>query len=234
VSGVRGKVVLKIFGTDLEKMRASLERPRRRSPACPASSTSTCTRLDGCRSSRSCSDRGALARAGDHGRRRPDVVETAARRQGRDQHVEERLADPGPGRPAAPEALRSERVAALRVPTADGGRVPCARSPGSASPRAAPRSTRGQPAGFMAAQVQRRGPRRRLGDPRPRRCRPDAGSSRPTPLTCVGPASREPAAARWPGCAWWCRSRCSWCSCCCRALGSARSALPSSLTAPSR
>ena len=44
VSGVRGKVVLKIFGTDLDAdARRRWSRPRRRSRRCPASSTSTST-----------------------------------------------------------------------------------------------------------------------------------------------------------------------------------------------
>ncbi len=65
VSGVRGKVVLKIFGTDLDAMRDTLEQAKdalkRRSPA---SSTSICTATRSMPQLQIRLDREALARAG--------------------------------------------------------------------------------------------------------------------------------------------------------------------------
>ncbi|TMQ05676.1 MAG: efflux RND transporter permease subunit [Deltaproteobacteria bacterium] len=77
VSGVRGKVVLKIFGTDLEKMRASLEEARG-----ALAGVSGIVDLDLYRDSmvpqlQIVLDRGALARAGIAVDDAQDVVETA-------------------------------------------------------------------------------------------------------------------------------------------------------------
>ena len=56
VSGVRGKVVLKIFGTDLATMRATLEQAKASAArTSPASSTSICIATRRCRSCRSSS-----------------------------------------------------------------------------------------------------------------------------------------------------------------------------------
>src|SRR5213078_1458513 len=124
VSGVRGKVVLKIFGTDLEKMRASLEEARG-----ALAGVSGIVDLDLYRDSmvpqlQIVLDRGALARAGIAVDDAQDVVETAlAGKVATSMWRNDRLVPVRVGLPAA-ERADPERVAALMVPTADGGRVP--------------------------------------------------------------------------------------------------------------
>jgi len=124
VSGVRGKVVLKIFGNDLEKMRTSLEDAK-----AALSGVRGIVDLDLYRDSmvpqlQIVLDRAALARSGIAVDDAQDVVETAlAGKIATSMWQNDRLVPIRVGLPE-PERADPERVAALMVPTADGGRVP--------------------------------------------------------------------------------------------------------------
>jgi cobalt-zinc-cadmium resistance protein CzcA len=124
VSGVRGKVVLKIFGTDLEKMRASLEEAKGALAGVPGIVDLDLYRDSMVPQLQVVLDRGALARAGIAVDDAQDVVETAlAGKVATSMWRNDRLTPVRVGLPA-PERSDPERVAALMVPTADGGRVP--------------------------------------------------------------------------------------------------------------
>ncbi|HEY6172872.1 MAG TPA: CusA/CzcA family heavy metal efflux RND transporter [Kofleriaceae bacterium] len=124
VSGVRGKVVLKIFGNDLEKMRASLEQARAALAGVPGIVDLDLYRDSMVPQLQIVLDRAALARAGIAVDDAQDVVETAlAGKVATSMWQHDRLV---PVRVGLPEPERSdpERIAQLMVPTADGGRVP--------------------------------------------------------------------------------------------------------------
>src|SRR5215468_8708030 len=124
VSGVRGKVVLKIFGTDLEAMRATLEQAK-----AALAGVRGIVDLDLYRDSmvpqlQIVLDRKALARAGIAVDDAQDIVETAlAGKVATSMWKDDRLVPIRVGLPA-PERADPDRIAALMVPTADGGRVP--------------------------------------------------------------------------------------------------------------
>jgi heavy metal efflux system protein len=124
VSGVRGKVVLKIFGNDLEKMRASLEQAK-----AALAGVRGIVDLDLYRDSmvpqlQIVLDRAALARAGITVDDAQDVVETAlAGKVATNMWQADRLVPVRVGLPA-PDRSDAERIGALMVPTGDGGRVP--------------------------------------------------------------------------------------------------------------
>jgi cobalt-zinc-cadmium resistance protein CzcA len=123
-SGVRGKVVLKIFGTDLEKMRSSLTEAK-----AALANVRGVVDLELYRDSMAPQlqivlDRAALARAGIAVDDAQDVVETALAGkvatqlwQG-DRLVPVRLELP------APERADPAQIGGLMIATADGGRVP--------------------------------------------------------------------------------------------------------------
>ena len=124
VSGVRGKVVLKIFGNDLEKMRASLEQAKT-----ALAGVAGIVDLDLYRDSmvpqlQIVLDRAALARAGIAVDDAQDVVETAlAGKVATNLWKDDRLVPVRVGLPA-PDRGDADRIGALMVPTGDGGRVP--------------------------------------------------------------------------------------------------------------
>ena len=124
VSGVRGQVVLKIFGTDLEAMRATLDQAKSALAGVPG-----IVDLDLYRDSMVPQlqlelDRPALARAGVSIEDAQDLVETALAGKvvtnmwQNDRVVPVRVALP------APERSDPDLVGAIAVPTADGGRIP--------------------------------------------------------------------------------------------------------------
>ncbi|HEX7841940.1 MAG TPA: CusA/CzcA family heavy metal efflux RND transporter [Kofleriaceae bacterium] len=124
VSGVRGKVVLKIFGSDLEKMRTSLEEAKAALAAVPGIVDLDLYRDSMVPQLQIVLDRAALARAGIAVDDAQDVVETAlAGKVATSMWQRDR---PIPVRVGLPAAERSdpERIGALMVATADGGRVP--------------------------------------------------------------------------------------------------------------
>jgi cobalt-zinc-cadmium resistance protein CzcA len=124
VSGVRGKVVLKIFGNDLEKMRTSLEAAKAALAAVPGIVDLDLYRDSMVPQLQIVLDRAALARAGIAVDDAQDVVETAlAGKVATSMWRDDRLVPVRVGLPA-PERSDAERVAGLMVPTADGGRVP--------------------------------------------------------------------------------------------------------------
>ncbi|GAB6048026.1 CusA/CzcA family heavy metal efflux RND transporter [Methyloparacoccus murrellii] len=124
VSGVRGKVVLKIYGPDLESMRATLERAKSALKAVPG-----VIDLDLYRESRVPQlqirlDRDALAREGITVDAAQDTIETAlAGRILTDVWQGER---PVPVRTIVPRHEHGEidRIGKLMVPTPVGGRIP--------------------------------------------------------------------------------------------------------------
>jgi cobalt-zinc-cadmium resistance protein CzcA len=124
VSGVRGKVVLKIFGNDLESMRAALEQAK-----AALAGVSGIVDLDLYRDSmvpqlQIVLDRAALARAGIAVDDAQDVVETAlAGKVATSMWRNDRLDPVRVGLPA-PERSDADRIGALMVPTGEGGRVP--------------------------------------------------------------------------------------------------------------
>src|SRR5215831_12562868 len=124
VSGVRGKVVLKIFGNDLEKMRSSLEAAKAALANVPGIVDLDLYRDSMVPQLQIVLDRAALARAGIAVEDAQDVVETAlAGKVATSMWKDDRLVPVRVGLPA-PERSDAERIAALMVPTADGGRVP--------------------------------------------------------------------------------------------------------------
>src|SRR4051812_18677784 len=124
VSGVRGKVVLKIFGNDLEKMRSSLEAAKTALAGVPGIVDLDLYRDSMVPQLQIVLDRAALARAGIAVEDAQDVVETAlAGKVATSMWKDDRLVPVRVGLPA-PEGADGERIAALMVPTADGGRVP--------------------------------------------------------------------------------------------------------------
>jgi cobalt-zinc-cadmium resistance protein CzcA len=124
VSGVRGKVVLKIYGTDLEKMRATLEEAKSRLKAVPG-----VIDLDLYRESRVPQlqielDRSSLARQGITVDAAQDTIETAMAGkvvtelwQG-ERPVPVRVILPGT------ERTEMEQIGNLMIPTPSGARVP--------------------------------------------------------------------------------------------------------------
>jgi len=124
VSGVRGKVVLKIFGNDLEKMRVSLEQAKAALAAVPGIVDLDLYRDSMVPQLQIVLDRGALARAGIAVDDAQDIVETAlAGKVATSMWKNDRLVPVRVGLPA-PERADADRIGALMVPTADGGRVP--------------------------------------------------------------------------------------------------------------
>jgi cobalt-zinc-cadmium resistance protein CzcA len=124
VSGVRGKVVLKIFGNDLEKMRASLEQAKVALSAVPGIVDLDLYRDSMVPQLQIVLDRTALARAGIAVDDAQAVVETAlAGKVATNLWKDDRLVPVRVGLPA-PERSDAEQIGALMVPTADGGHVP--------------------------------------------------------------------------------------------------------------
>jgi cobalt-zinc-cadmium resistance protein CzcA len=124
VSGVRGQVVLKIFGRDLEAMRSTLEKAKE-----SLSKVRGIVDLDLYRDSMVPQlqiglDRGALARAGIEVDDAQDLVETAlAGKVVTQMWQNDRVVPVRVGLPA-PERSDPDLIGSLAVPTADGGRVP--------------------------------------------------------------------------------------------------------------
>ena len=124
VSGVRGKVVLKIFGNDLEKMRSSLEQAKAALSAVPGIVDLDLYRDSMVPQLQIVLDRAALARAGIAIDDAQDVVETAlAGKVATSMWKDDRLVPVRVGLPA-PDRGDVERIRALMIPTSDGGRVP--------------------------------------------------------------------------------------------------------------
>ncbi|HSR98493.1 MAG TPA: CusA/CzcA family heavy metal efflux RND transporter, partial [Kofleriaceae bacterium] len=128
VSGVRGKVVLKIFGNDLPKMRTSLEQAKTALAAVPGIVDLDLYRDSMVPQLQIVLDRAALARAGIAVDDAQDVIETAlagkvATRMWPAMWHDDRLVPVRVGLPAA-ERADPERIGALMVTTADGGQVP--------------------------------------------------------------------------------------------------------------
>jgi cobalt-zinc-cadmium resistance protein CzcA len=124
VSGVRGKVVLKIFGTDLDVMRQTLEEAVRALEKVPGIVDLGLYRDSSIPQLQVVLDRPALARAGISVSSAQDLVETAL-----GGHVATELWQnerPVPVRVILPLAEREDevRIGDLAVPTGDGGRVP--------------------------------------------------------------------------------------------------------------
>jgi len=124
VSGVRGQVVLKIFGTDLEAMRTSLEQAKD-----ALGKVRGIVDLDLYRDSivpqlQIGLDRSALARAGIEVDDAQDLVETAlAGKVVTQMWQNDRVVPVRVGLPA-PDRADAELIGSLAVPTAGGGRVP--------------------------------------------------------------------------------------------------------------
>ncbi len=124
VSGVRGQVVLKLFGTDLEAMRSTLDHAKQALSSVPG-----IVDLDLYRDSMVPQlqlelDRQALARAGVSIDDAQDLVETAlAGKVVTNMWQDDRLVPVRVSLPA-PERADPELVGAIAVPTADGGRIP--------------------------------------------------------------------------------------------------------------
>ncbi|HEV7554422.1 MAG TPA: efflux RND transporter permease subunit, partial [Kofleriaceae bacterium] len=124
VSGVRGKVVLKIFGTDLEAMRTTLEQAKQ-----VLQGVKGIVDLDLYRDSmvpqlRIALDRGALARAGLPVEDAQDLVETAlAGKVATTIYLDDRVVPVRVGLPL-PDRSDAGVIGDLAIPTADGGRVP--------------------------------------------------------------------------------------------------------------
>ncbi len=213
VSGVRGKVVLKIFGNDLEKMRDDARgRQGARSPRCPGIVDLDLYRDSMVPQLQIVLDRAALARAG-HQRRRRRRTWSRPRSAGNvaTEHVGGRAAGAGAGR-CCPRAERddAERIGALAGADRRRRRAcRCARSPDIEHRR---RPRRDQPRGqqpLPGAQVQRRGPRHGLGGQRGAGAVVDAqGQAARRPLLRVGRRVREPAARDGAAARSSCRSRC--------------------------
>ena len=126
VSGVRGKVVLKIFGTDLDAMRADArDAVRALDEGAAASSISACTAIASVPQLQVVLDRPALARAGISVEQRAGRRRDRARRPRRHARLWQNER-PVPVRVILPFAEREdeERIGDLAVPTASGGRVP--------------------------------------------------------------------------------------------------------------
>ena len=124
VSGVRGKVVLKVFGTDLDVMRHTLEKSITALQKVPGVVDLGLYRDSSVPQLQVVLDRPALARAGISVTSAQDVIETALR--GR---VTTELWDherPVPIRVMFPVAERDDetRIGDILVPTVGGGRVP--------------------------------------------------------------------------------------------------------------
>jgi heavy metal efflux system protein len=124
VSGVRGKVVLKIFGTDLDRMRATLEQA-----VAVLGKVKGVVDLDLYRDSnvpqlRLILDRPALARAGISVTAAQDVVETALGGRVTTEFWEDER--PVPVRVLFPLAARDDetRIGDILLPAPGGGRVP--------------------------------------------------------------------------------------------------------------
>ncbi|MBL0220611.1 MAG: efflux RND transporter permease subunit [Myxococcales bacterium] len=124
VSGVRGQVVLKIFGTDLEAMRATLDRAKTALSSVPGIVDLDLYRDSMVPQLQLGLDRQALARAGVSIEDAQELVETAlAGKVVTSMWDNDRMV---PVRVALPAAERAdpELVGSIAVPTADGGRLP--------------------------------------------------------------------------------------------------------------
>jgi cobalt-zinc-cadmium resistance protein CzcA len=124
VSGVRGKVVLKIFGTDLDRMRDTLEQAVRALSKVPGIVDLGLYRDSRVPQLQVLLDRAALARAGISVGAAQDVVETAlGGRVATELWEDER---PVPIRVILPLAERDDeiRIGDIAVPTVGGARVP--------------------------------------------------------------------------------------------------------------
>jgi cobalt-zinc-cadmium resistance protein CzcA len=124
VSGVRGQIVLKIFGTDIDAMRASLEQAKDALGKVPGIVDLDLYRDSTVPQLQISLDRAALARAGIQIEEAQDLVETAlAGKVVTQMWQNDRVVPVRVELPAAERADKA-RIAALPVPTADGGRVP--------------------------------------------------------------------------------------------------------------
>ncbi|HVV85137.1 MAG TPA: CusA/CzcA family heavy metal efflux RND transporter [Kofleriaceae bacterium] len=124
VSGVRGQVVLKIFGTDLEAMRTSLEQARAALATVPGIVDLELYRDSMVPQLQIDLDRQALARGGIAVGDAQDLIETAlAGKVVTSLWQDERLVPIRVGLPAS-ERGDAAQIGELAVPTADGGQVP--------------------------------------------------------------------------------------------------------------
>jgi heavy metal efflux system protein len=124
LAGVRGQVVLKIFGTDLDRMKATLEEAIMALQAVPGVADLGLYRESTVPQLQILLDRPALARAGITVGAAQDVVETAlSGRVVTDLWEQER---PVPVRVIFPLAEREDeaRIASVLVPAVDGARIP--------------------------------------------------------------------------------------------------------------
>ncbi|MCE9577006.1 MAG: CusA/CzcA family heavy metal efflux RND transporter [Deltaproteobacteria bacterium] len=124
VSGVRGQVVLKIFGNDMDAMRETLEKAKDALGKVPGIVDLDLYRDSTVPQLQIALDRAALARAGIPVEDAQDLVETAlAGKVVTQVWQDDRVVPVRVELPAAERADKA-RIAALPVPTADGGRVP--------------------------------------------------------------------------------------------------------------
>ncbi|OAI18386.1 heavy metal resistance protein CzcA [Methylomonas koyamae] len=124
VSGVRGKVVLKIYGNDLEAMRSALEQAKVRLKAVPGVIDLDLYRESIVPQLQIRLDRSALARQGISVDAAQDTIETGlAGKVATELWQDER---PIPLRTILPGAERSdsEQIGNLQLPTANGARIP--------------------------------------------------------------------------------------------------------------
>ena len=163
VSGVRGQVVLKIFGTDLDVMKTTLEQCVAALGKVPGIVDLELYRDASVPQLQIVLDRGSLARAGINVSAAQDVVADRARRQRRDDVLGERA--PGAGAPDLPGRGTRGRSADRQHPRADGQRRTRAAArgrPHREGGRQGRHHARGQQP-RPGAQVQRRRPRPGLG-----------------------------------------------------------------------
>ncbi len=124
VSGVRGQVVLKIFGTDLDGMRGSLEQAKQALAKVPGIVDLDLYRDSMVPQLQIDLDRAALARAGIAVDDVQDLIETSL--AGRITTEMRQVGHTIPIRVSLPLSVRGDQdaIGALEVPTGDGGRIP--------------------------------------------------------------------------------------------------------------
>jgi hypothetical protein len=215
---VRGKVVLKIFGTISTAMRATLLEAirrcagRRRDRPRPLPRQHRAAAPDPL-------DRPALARAGIDVAEAQDVVETALSGRSSPRCGNSERSCPCGSASRSPSARTRHGSAQCRVPAADGARMPLPRARAIETGPAGDRSTaRQQPLRWRSSSTSRGATW--LGRPRGDGGRRGARRPCPRDTSSSGAASSRTSSARWRGSPSSCRCRSSSCSRCSTALGS--------------